>query len=243
MSRSSPKGVSSGFGDARSPVAHRMGECAVETEQYLPDYASAVRDVIARLTDARTGVLADLSDLHAVGFKTVHLRGKAGTHLLTRRFCSAWRITIPSRRRTTALYPSHSHFSPNAIPTCLSLAFLNPRFTIPSPTTPIFTACPTNGTKNTGFANTGFTARPIAMLPNVRRNCSTERICASCLAISEEVPPCARFATGNLLTRLWASRRNTALSTARALELLTHLFFLILWSAKICHPRNGAHPI
>ncbi len=71
------------IGDARSPVAHRMGECAVETEQYLPDYASAVRDVISRLTDARTGVLADLSDLHAVGFKTVHLRGKAGTHLLT----------------------------------------------------------------------------------------------------------------------------------------------------------------
>lgn len=71
------------IGDPSSPVAHRMGDYAVETERHLPDYASAVREVIARLTDARTGVLSDLSDLHAVGFKTVHLRGKAGAHLLT----------------------------------------------------------------------------------------------------------------------------------------------------------------
>lgn len=71
------------IGDPSSPVAHRMGDCAVEAERHLPDYASAVREVIARLTDARTGVLADLSDLHAVGFKTVHLRGKAGAYLLT----------------------------------------------------------------------------------------------------------------------------------------------------------------
>lgn len=71
------------IGDAMSPVAHRTAEGAVETEQHLPDYATAVRAVIARLTDARTGVLADLSELDAVGFKTVHLRGKAGTHLLT----------------------------------------------------------------------------------------------------------------------------------------------------------------
>ena len=71
------------IGDPSSPVAHRMGDCAVETERHLPDYASAVREVIARLTDARAGVLSDLSDLHAVGFKTVHLRGKAGAYLLT----------------------------------------------------------------------------------------------------------------------------------------------------------------
>ena len=71
------------IGDSSSPVAHQIGEYAVETEQHLPDYASAVRDVIARLTDARTGVLSDLSDLDAVGFKTVHMRGEAGTYLLT----------------------------------------------------------------------------------------------------------------------------------------------------------------
>ena len=71
------------IGDPSSPVAHRMGDYAVATERHLPDYASAVREVIARLTDARTGVLSDLSDLHAVGFKTVHLRGKAGAYLLT----------------------------------------------------------------------------------------------------------------------------------------------------------------
>lgn len=71
------------IGDSSSPVAHQIGEYAVETEQHLPDYPSAVRDVIARLTDAHTGVLPDLSDLNAVGFKTVHMRGEAGTYLLT----------------------------------------------------------------------------------------------------------------------------------------------------------------
>ncbi len=70
------------IGDPSSPVAHQIGEYAVETEQCLPDYTCAVRDVIARLTDVRTGVLSDLSDLDAVGFKTVHLRGKPGTYLL-----------------------------------------------------------------------------------------------------------------------------------------------------------------
>ena len=71
------------IGDSSSPVAHQIGEYAVETEQHLPDYPSAVRDVIARLTDTHTGVISDLSDLNAVGFKTVHMRGEAGTHLLT----------------------------------------------------------------------------------------------------------------------------------------------------------------
>ena len=71
------------IGEPSSPVAHQIGEYAVETEQHLPDYPSAVRDVIARLTDTHTGAISDLSDLNAVGFKTVHMRGKAGTYLLT----------------------------------------------------------------------------------------------------------------------------------------------------------------
>ncbi len=71
------------IGDARSPVAYRIGERAVETEQSLPDYSAAVRDVIVRLTDGSTGVLSGSSDLDAIGFKTVHLRGKAGIYLLT----------------------------------------------------------------------------------------------------------------------------------------------------------------
>ncbi|MDE2698620.1 MAG: hypothetical protein OXI23_07120, partial [Gemmatimonadota bacterium] len=34
------------IGDPSSPVAHQIGEYAVETEQHLLDYPSAVRDVI-----------------------------------------------------------------------------------------------------------------------------------------------------------------------------------------------------
>jgi acetate kinase len=71
------------IGDTQSPVAHQIGDCKVETEQTLPDYPSAIRDVIARLTDAQTGVLTDLSQLDAVGFKTVHMRGEPGTYALT----------------------------------------------------------------------------------------------------------------------------------------------------------------
>lgn len=71
------------IGDAQSPVAHQIGDYKIETEQVLPDYPSAIRDVIARLTDAQTGVLKDLSQLSAVGFKTVHMRGEPGTYELT----------------------------------------------------------------------------------------------------------------------------------------------------------------
>lgn len=71
------------IGDTSSPVAHHIGDHSVETEQSLPDYPSAIRDVIAHLTDANTGVLSDLSELTAVGFKTVHMRGEAGTYRLT----------------------------------------------------------------------------------------------------------------------------------------------------------------
>jgi len=71
------------IGDSSSPVAHNIGDHHVETDQSLPNYPSAVRDVISRLTDSDTGILSDLSELDAVGFKTVHMRGEAGTYLLT----------------------------------------------------------------------------------------------------------------------------------------------------------------
>lgn len=71
------------IGDTTSPVAHQIGAHKVETEQNLPDYPSAIRDVITRLTDSQNGVLSDLSELSAVGFKTVHMRGESGTYALT----------------------------------------------------------------------------------------------------------------------------------------------------------------
>jgi acetate kinase len=71
------------IGESLSPVAHRIGDKSVETHQSLPDYPSAIGDVIARLTDPKDGVLSDLSELDAVGFKTVHMRGESGTYRLT----------------------------------------------------------------------------------------------------------------------------------------------------------------
>lgn len=71
------------IGDASSPVAHQIGQYKEESEQKLPDYPAAIRDVITRLTDPQTGVLSDLSELSAVGFKTVHMRGQSGTYRLT----------------------------------------------------------------------------------------------------------------------------------------------------------------
>jgi len=71
------------IGEPQSPVAHQIGPHKHESNQALPDYPSAIRDVITRLTDPQTGVLSDLSELSAVGFKTVHMRGQSGTYRLT----------------------------------------------------------------------------------------------------------------------------------------------------------------
>jgi acetate kinase len=71
------------IGDVQSPVTHHIGPHQYESNQALPDYPSAIRDVITRLTDPQTGVLSDLSELSAVGFKTVHMRGQSGTYRLT----------------------------------------------------------------------------------------------------------------------------------------------------------------
>lgn len=71
------------IGDPTSPVAHHIGDHTVQTELNLPTYPAAIQEVITRLTDSQTGVLTDLSELSAVGFKTVHMRGEAGTYQLT----------------------------------------------------------------------------------------------------------------------------------------------------------------
>jgi acetate kinase len=64
------------IGDASSPQRYEVGDTFEETDISLPDYASAVRSVLDRLTKT---VLRSINDLDAVGFKTVHLRGQAGT--------------------------------------------------------------------------------------------------------------------------------------------------------------------
>ncbi len=68
------------IGDSHSPQQYCVGEDCRETETALPDYASAVRSVLDHLTGS---VLRSVQDLDAIGFKTVHLRGTAGTLELT----------------------------------------------------------------------------------------------------------------------------------------------------------------
>ncbi len=71
------------IGEDASPIEHRGGTAETSTTQSVPDYPAAVRNVVDYLTDRDGGVLRDLADLDAVGFKTVHLRGEPGTYLLT----------------------------------------------------------------------------------------------------------------------------------------------------------------
>ena len=68
------------IGDARCPVQHRIGRSETRSTCALPDYPSAIRNVMEALGSVVGSRGA--SDLDAVGFKTVHLRGEPGTYLL-----------------------------------------------------------------------------------------------------------------------------------------------------------------
>ena len=68
------------IGDPISPQLYGTGDDVEERSDSIPDYATAVRSVLDRLTNT---VLSSIDDLDAVGFKTVHLRGTAGTLELT----------------------------------------------------------------------------------------------------------------------------------------------------------------
>lgn len=68
------------IGDARCPVQHRIGPSETRYTCALPDYPSAIRNVMEALGSA-AGSRGALN-LDAVGFKTVHLRGKPGTYVL-----------------------------------------------------------------------------------------------------------------------------------------------------------------
>ena len=71
------------IGDAESPVQGRIGDRAYQESLSIPDYPAAIKEIIHRLSASDDAPLRDPSELDAVGFKTVHLRGEPGTHLLT----------------------------------------------------------------------------------------------------------------------------------------------------------------
>jgi acetate kinase len=64
------------IGDAVSPQQHVIEGQVEETDASLPDYPTAVRSVLDKLTST---VLDSTNALDAVGFKTVHIKGEAGT--------------------------------------------------------------------------------------------------------------------------------------------------------------------
>jgi acetate kinase len=66
------------IGDDEAPVEHRIGDQHLEKTCRIPDYPSAIKEVMSSLS----GLIAEPTDLDAVGFKTVHLRGEPGIYLL-----------------------------------------------------------------------------------------------------------------------------------------------------------------
>ena len=71
-------------GSDASPIAHRArGKPPMEGTASIPDYPAAIAKAVEWITDERHGAVSDLSGISAVGFKTVHLKGKPGAYLLT----------------------------------------------------------------------------------------------------------------------------------------------------------------
>ncbi len=68
------------IGGTECPVEHRVGGSETRSTCALPDYPSAIRNVMDALSG--TDGIRGASDLDAVGFKTVHLRGEPGTYML-----------------------------------------------------------------------------------------------------------------------------------------------------------------
>jgi acetate kinase len=74
------------IGEAQSPCAHRIGNDSADGLQAIPDYPSAIADVMSRLAGA--GIITESAGLDAVGFKTVHVRAEPGAYLLDEQILS-----------------------------------------------------------------------------------------------------------------------------------------------------------
>ena len=67
------KGLCERIGIEGSQITYQKpGEDKIKTRTPMPDHTKAVELVIAALTDAKTGVIADLSEIGAVGHRVVH---------------------------------------------------------------------------------------------------------------------------------------------------------------------------
>ena len=60
----------------------------------VPDYSSGIRMFLSRVTDPELGVIADVGEVEAVGFKTVLAKGYYGVHELTDEVLDAMRAYL-----------------------------------------------------------------------------------------------------------------------------------------------------
>ena len=60
----------------------------------VPDYSSGIRMFLSRVTDPEVGVIADVGEVEAVGFKTVLAKGYYGVHELTDEVLDAMRAYL-----------------------------------------------------------------------------------------------------------------------------------------------------
>lgn len=65
------------------------GAGEVEQEQPIPDHAEALRICLDRFTDPSQGVIGDVSEIAAIGFKAVHARGVSGVQVVDAKVLSA----------------------------------------------------------------------------------------------------------------------------------------------------------
>ncbi len=76
------------YRNLRSQTVEKQEGCCV------PDYSAGIRLFLSRVTDPSVGVIADVGEVDAVGFKTVLARGFYGVHELTDEVLDAMRAYL-----------------------------------------------------------------------------------------------------------------------------------------------------
>jgi acetate kinase len=89
------------IGSAGSPCRLYAGDRSVESVREFPRYEDAISECIEFVTAAENGLLAGLSELSAVGFKTVHGKGMSDCRILEKN-------TLQAMEDYSFLAPAHN---------------------------------------------------------------------------------------------------------------------------------------